>query len=71
MRYSPDHLSKIDCPKKKIGLSRYIMVKEELIEIIHGIPNTDIDLSFLLQLEKSELEKLLATIRDRVEQAGE
>ena len=47
------------------------MVKEELIEIIHGIPNTDIDLSFLLQLEKSELEKLLATIRDRVEQAGE
>ena len=47
------------------------MVKEELIEIIHGIPNTDIDLRFLLQLEKSELEKLLATIRDRVEQAGE
>jgi len=47
------------------------MAKEELIEIIQGIPNTDIDLSFLLQLEKSELEKLLATIRDRVEQAGE
>jgi len=47
------------------------MAKEELIEIIQGILNTDIDLSFLLQLEKSELEKLLATIRDRVEQAGE
>ena len=47
------------------------MAKEELIEIIQGIPNTDIDLSFLLQLEKSELEKLLATIRGRVEQAGE
>jgi len=47
------------------------MAKEELIEIIQGILNTDIDLSFLLKLEKSELEKLLATIRDRVEQAGE
>ncbi len=47
------------------------MAKEELIEIIQGILNTDIDLSFLLKLEKSELEKLVATIRDRVEQAGE
>jgi len=47
------------------------MTKEQLIEIIKGILNTDIDLSFLLQLEKSELEKLVAAIRDRVEQFGE
>jgi len=47
------------------------MAKEELIEIIQGIQNIDIDLSFLLQLEKSELEKLVTAIRDRVEQSRE
>lgn len=47
------------------------MTKEKLIEIIQGILNTDIDLKFMLELEKSELEKLVAAIRDRVGQVGE
>ena len=47
------------------------MTKEKLIEIVQGILNTDVDLSFLLQLKKSELETLVACIRDRVEQSGE
>ena len=40
-------------------------------DIIRGILNTDIDLSFLLQLKKSELEILVACIRDRVDQVGD
>ena len=47
------------------------MTKEELIEIIEGILNTDIDLSFLLQLKEDELEKLVAAIRERIEQVRE
>ena len=46
------------------------MTKEELIEIIRNILNTDIDLSFLVQLKKNELETLVACIRERVDQAG-
>ena len=47
------------------------MTKEKLIEIIRGILKTDLDLNFLLQLKKNELEMLVACIRDRVENAGE
>ena len=47
------------------------MTKEELIEIIQGILNTDIDLSFLLQVKEDELEKLVAAIRERIEQVRE
>jgi len=47
------------------------MTKEQLIEITQGILDTDIDLSLLLQLERTELEILAACIRDRVEQLGE
>jgi hypothetical protein len=46
------------------------MSKEQLLEIIQSILNTDIDLSFLLQLEESELEILVACIRDRIDQLG-
>jgi len=46
------------------------MSKEQLREIIQSIPNTDIDLSFLVQLEESELEILVACIRDRIDQLG-
>ena len=42
------------------------MTKEKLIEIIQGLLSTDIDLSFLLQLEKAELETLVVCIRERV-----
>ena len=44
------------------------MNKEKLIKILKGILKTDNDLNFLLQLEESELEVLIACVRDRVEQ---
>jgi hypothetical protein len=47
------------------------MTKEQLIEIIQGILKTDIDLSFLVQLEKNEFETLVACIRERVDQIRE
>jgi hypothetical protein len=46
------------------------MTKEKLIEIIQGILQTDVDLSFLLQLKERELETLIACIRERVDQIG-
>jgi len=44
------------------------MNKEKLIEIVRGILHTDIELNFLLQLKKEELETLVACIRERVDQ---
>ena len=44
------------------------MTKEELIETIIRILDTDADLDFLLQLDQKDLENLIACIRDRVEQ---
>ena len=49
---------------------RYIMTKEELIEIIKTILKTDLDLRFLVQLKKGELETLVACIRERVDQTS-
>ena len=46
------------------------MTKEKLVEKIKELLRTDRDLNFLLQLEKKEIEKLLACIRDRVDQVG-
>jgi hypothetical protein len=46
------------------------MTKEKLVEIIQSILNTDIDLNFLQQLKKRELETLVACIRNRVDQGG-
>jgi len=46
------------------------MTKEKLVEKIKELLRTDRDLSSLLQLEKKEIEKLLACIRDRVDQVG-
>jgi len=43
------------------------MTKEELIGKIMEILKTDNDLSFLLQLEQTEVETLIACIRDRVD----
>ena len=51
-----------------IGEAR--MTKEKLIEKIKAILVTDDDLDFLRGLKKEELEKLLASIRDRLYQAG-
>ena len=46
------------------------MTKEELIEIVRSILKTDIDLDFLVQLKKGQLETLVACIRERVDQTG-
>ena len=46
------------------------MTKERLIEIIQNILDTDIDLTFLLKLTETELETMVACIRERVEQVG-
>jgi hypothetical protein len=44
------------------------MPKDKLIEIIQGILETDVDMRFLLQLNKIDLETLIACIRERVNQ---
>jgi hypothetical protein len=43
------------------------MTKEKLIEILNRVLKTEADLEFLLKLDESELETLVAVIRDRVE----
>jgi hypothetical protein len=44
------------------------MTKEKMIEMIQRLLKTDIDLTFLLQLKKTELETLLACIRHEIGQ---
>lgn len=44
------------------------MTKEKLVQIIQGLLKAEVDLSFLLQLKKSDLKTLVACTRDRVEQ---
>jgi hypothetical protein len=46
------------------------MKKEKLIEILQGILKSDADLGFLLQLKVTEIETLVACVRERVDQAG-
>ncbi len=46
------------------------MSKEKLIEKIKDLLKTDIDLDFLLELKMEEIERLVACIRDRIDQAG-
>ena len=43
------------------------MKKESLIEMLQRVLKTDADLQFLLKLEENELEILIASIRDRIE----
>jgi len=43
------------------------MKKETLIEMLQRVLKTDADLEFLLKLEENELEILIASIRDRIE----
>ena len=47
------------------------MTKDKLVEKIREILRTDNDLDFLLELKKEELERMVACIRDRVDQVGE
>ena len=46
------------------------MEKNYLIDIVKKILKTDTDLNFLLKLKKTELETLVALIRDRAEPSG-
>ncbi len=43
------------------------ITKEKLTSIIKGLLKTDTDLRFLQELRKEDLEKLAATIRDRID----
>ena len=45
------------------------MTKEELIKKIRALLKMDDDLDFLLKLQEEELERLVASIRDRVYRA--
>ena len=47
------------------------MTREKLVEKIKELLKTDIDLNFLLILDEEDLERLVACIRDRVDQVGE
>jgi hypothetical protein len=44
------------------------MKKQELIEILRKLLETDTELDFLLQLKGDDLRKLVACVRDRVDQ---
>ncbi len=46
------------------------MTKEQLVEIIKKLLETDSGLDFLSKLSKSELETLVADVRNRVEKFG-
>ena len=43
------------------------MTKEEMITVLQRVFKTDVDLEFLMKLDANELEVLVASIRDRVE----
>ena len=47
------------------------MNKEKLVEKIKELLKTDMNLRFLLELNKEEIETLVACIRDRVDNQGE
>ena len=44
------------------------MEKEKLVKKVNDLLRTDADLNFLLALEKEEIERLVACIRDRLDQ---
>ena len=43
------------------------MKKEDMITVLQRVLITDVDLEFLMKLDDNELEVLVASIRDRVE----
>jgi hypothetical protein len=47
-----------------------ILTKDRLIEILRGLLETSTDLGFLVKVDESELETLVACIRDRVDRIG-
>jgi len=51
-------------------LGTFYMTKEKLVEKVNDLLRTDADLNFLLALKKEEIERLVACIRDRLDQVG-
>ncbi len=47
------------------------MTKEKLVDKLKELLKTDMDLQFLLELKKEQIETLVACIRDRVDNPGE
>ena len=47
------------------------MTKDQLIEIIEKLLETDSDLDFLSKLSNTEIETLVSVVRNRVENFGE
>ena len=50
--------------------SEEILTKDRLVEIIRGLLQTNDGLDFLLKMEQSELETLVACIRDRLDRVS-
>ena len=46
------------------------MTREKLVKIIQELLKTDYNLDFLTVLKREDLEKLVACIRDRIDQSG-
>lgn len=46
------------------------MTKEKLVAILQELLKTDYELDFLEELKREDLEKLVACIRDRIDQPG-
>jgi len=46
------------------------MTKDKLVGKIKELLKTDLNLDFLLELKKEEIERLVACIRDRVDQVA-
>jgi len=46
------------------------MDNDKLVKIIQDLLKTDDDLDFLKRLKKEDLEKLVATIRDRIDRSS-
>jgi len=44
------------------------MNKEKLVRIVRELLRTDRDLDFLTELKREDLERLVASIRDRIDQ---
>jgi hypothetical protein len=48
--------------------NREDITKEKLVQITAELLKTDVDLGFLRELKRGDLEKLVASIRDRTDQ---
>ena len=56
--------------KRGIGFFVKNRSDEDLVDVIKRVLETDINLDFLLELKKTELEILAACIRDRIGHMG-